>query len=102
MLAQCDSGRGAVLMGAHLGSFEVIRSFRRRWPGLKVIMAMYEDNARKIQATFSEASAAGRHAAVREAIERYAGLLDRYCRSDPYNWFNFYDFWRSPDGASGT
>ena len=30
----------------------------------------------------------------RDAIERYAAVLDRYCRSDPYNWFNFFDFWR--------
>jgi predicted LPLAT superfamily acyltransferase len=27
-------------------------------------------------------------------------VLDRYCRSDPYNWFNFYDFWGTPGGAS--
>ena len=40
--------------------------------------------------------------AVRAAIERYAAVLEQYCRSDPYNWFNFYDFWRSPDGASNT
>jgi predicted LPLAT superfamily acyltransferase len=33
---------------------------------------------------------------VRTAVERYAALLDRYCRSDPYNWFNFFDFWRAP------
>ena len=34
----------------------------------------------------------------RSAIERYAAVLERYCRSDPYNWFNFFDFWRGPDG----
>jgi predicted LPLAT superfamily acyltransferase len=197
MMAQSDSGQGALLMGAHMGSFEVIRSLRRRRPGLKVAMAMYEENARKIKATFaainpavmsdivplgqidtmlaiadrlkqgafvgvlgdrtlgaepvqgvtllgeraylptgpmraaailrcpvyfmaglyrgknnyhvafqrvadfSATPPAGRSAAVRTAIERYAGLLDQYCRSDPYNWFNFYDFWRSPDGAAG-
>jgi predicted LPLAT superfamily acyltransferase len=33
---------------------------------------------------------------VRAAVERYAALLDRYCRSDPYNWFNFFDFWQEP------
>ena len=36
-----------------------------------------------------------RSVAVRSAIERYAAVLDQYCRSDPYNWFNFYDFWRT-------
>ena len=196
VLAQADSGRGALLMGAHMGSFEVIHSLGRRRRGLKVAMAMYEDNARKINATlaavnprlvsdivslgridamlniadrldrgafvgvlgdrtlgreavqavtllgeraylptgpmraaailrcpvyfmaglyrarnnyhvvferiadFSTTSAGARGAAVRAAIERYAAVLERYCRSDPYNWFNFYDFWRSPDGAA--
>ena len=41
-------GSGALLMGAHMGSFEVIGSAGRRRPGLQVSMAMYEDNARKI------------------------------------------------------
>ena len=45
-------------------------------------------------ADFSEIPAAGRDAAVRAALERYAALIDRCCRTDPYNWFNFFDFWR--------
>ncbi len=194
--AQSESGRGALLMGAHMGSFEVIHSLGRRRRGLKVAMAMYEENARKINATlaainprmvsdivplgrldamlnianrldqgafvgvlgdrtlgtepvqpvtllgeraylptgpmraaailrcpvffmaglyrgknnyhvvfervadFSSTPAGVRNVAVRSAIERYADVLDRYCRSDPYNWFNFYDFWRGPDGIS--
>jgi predicted LPLAT superfamily acyltransferase len=198
MIAQSDSGQGALLMGAHMGSFEVIRSLRRHRPGLKVSMAMYEENARKIKAVFAAINPAvksdivplgridtmlaiaerleqgalvgvlgdrtlgaepvqgvtllgkraylptgpmraaailrcpvyfmaglyrgknnyhvafqrvadfsltppaGRSAAVHAAIERYAALLDQYCRSDPYNWFNFYDFWRAPDGAAGA
>jgi predicted LPLAT superfamily acyltransferase len=44
-------------------------------------------------ADFSQPSPAGRDTAVREAIADYARLLERYARSDPYNWFNFYDFW---------
>lgn len=44
-------------------------------------------------ADFSGALPAGREAAVRAAVERYAAVLEEYCRSDPYNWFNFYDFW---------
>jgi predicted LPLAT superfamily acyltransferase len=188
--AQLHGGRGAFLMGAHMGSFEVMRSVGRRQPGLHVSMAMYEHNARKLNAIlaainpaakadiislgqidamlhfaerldrggfvgmlgdrtlgdepvqsvsllgeraqlptgpmraaailrrpvifmvglyrgknryhvvfapladFSTTSAGSRDAAVRAAIERYAALLDRYCRSDPYNWFNFFDFWR--------
>jgi predicted LPLAT superfamily acyltransferase len=198
LLAQVDSGRGALLMGAHMGSFEVMHSLGRRRRGLQVAMAMYEENARKINAIlaainphlksdivplgridamlniaerldhgafvgvlgdrtlggepvqavtllgeraylptgpmraaailrcpvffmaglyrgknnyhvvfepvadFSSTPAAARSIAVRSAIERYAAVLDQYCRSDPYNWFNFYDFWRAQSGASGA
>jgi predicted LPLAT superfamily acyltransferase len=194
LFAQSGGGRGALLMGAHLGSFEVMHSLGRGRPGLQVAMAMYEENARKINATlaainprlvadivalgridamlniadrldhgafvgvlgdrtlgpepvhpvtvlgeraylptgpmraaailrcpvffmaglyrgknnyhvvfepvadFSAVPSGLRDAAVRSAIERYAATLDRYCRSDPYNWFNFYDFW-GPHGG---
>ena len=193
--AQSDSGRGALLMGAHMGSFEVMHSLGRRQRGLRVTMAMYEQNARKINATlaainprlvpdivslgridamlniaerldqgafvgvlgdrtlgdepvqavtllgeraylpigpmraaailrcpvffmaglyrgrnnyhvvfepiadFSAIPAGARSAAIHSAIERYAAVLDQCCRSDPYNWFNFHDFWRIPDAV---
>ena len=42
-------GRGAFLIGAHLGSFEVLRAVGQQ-AGLRVAMAMYEENARKINA----------------------------------------------------
>jgi predicted LPLAT superfamily acyltransferase len=45
-------------------------------------------------ADFSELSRNAREAAVRGAIERYVALLEEACRRDPYNWFNFYDFWQ--------
>jgi predicted LPLAT superfamily acyltransferase len=51
--AQLDSGRGALLMGAHMGSFEVMHSLGRRRHGLKVSMAMYEENAHKINSTLA-------------------------------------------------
>ena len=191
LLAQSHSGRGALLMGAHMGSFEVMHSLGRRRRGLQVAMAMYEENARKINATlaainprsksdivslgridamlniaerlrqgafvgvlgdrtlgvepvhavtllgeraylptgpmraaailrcpvffmaglyrgknnyhvvfeqvadFSATPAGARNVAVHAAIERYAAVLDQYCRSDPYNWFNFFDFWHT-------
>jgi predicted LPLAT superfamily acyltransferase len=192
MHTQVVCGQGAFLMGAHMGSFEVIGSLGRRQAGLQVSMAMYEDNARKINAIlaainpnvkrdiislghidamlriadrldrgafvgiladrtlgeeavhevsilgeraylptgpmraaailrrsvifmlglycggnryhvvfepiadFSAVTPKSRDALVRAAVERYAVLLDRYCRSHPYNWFNFFDFWRKP------
>jgi predicted LPLAT superfamily acyltransferase len=39
-----------LLIGAHLGSFEVLRAVGRGRAGLKVAMLMYEENARKINA----------------------------------------------------
>jgi len=27
-------------------------------------------------------------------------LLERYCKSHPYNWFNFFDFWQESSGSN--
>ena len=35
-----------------------------------------------------------REAAIAEAAQRYAQRLEKYVRSAPYNWFNFYDYWQ--------
>ena len=43
-------GSGLFLMGAHLGSFEVIRALARKDTDLCVAMVMHEDNAQKINA----------------------------------------------------
>jgi predicted LPLAT superfamily acyltransferase len=43
-------GTGCFLIGAHLGSFEIMRSFGRRKSGVEVVVAMYDQNARKISA----------------------------------------------------
>src|SRR5882757_2638334 len=45
-----EAGSGAFLMGAHVGSFDIIRAVGQRQPGLRVAMAMYEDNARRVNA----------------------------------------------------
>ena len=42
--------KGVFLMGAHAGSFEVLRAIGRRRPGMRVAMVMFEENARKINA----------------------------------------------------
>ena len=182
-------GKGCVTLGAHVGSFEIIRSVGRA-RGLKLSIVMYEENSRKIgamleainpdlqmeviplgrvdsilqveaalargeivgmladrnlkgggtvscnflgqQAQFptgpiriaaalkrpialmfglyrggnryeihferfvvlQEAAGPGRDAMIEQAMQRYAGRLEHYCRLAPYNWFNFYDFWR--------
>jgi predicted LPLAT superfamily acyltransferase len=190
------AGGGAFLFGAHMGSFEVLRMLGDRQPGLEVAMAMYEDNARKVNAImaaakprnppeiialgridamlkirerldhgalvgvladrtlgdeaslpisflgstarlplgpmraaallrrrvlfmlglyrggrryriifapladFTELARGERASAVEAAVARYGSLLEQHCRSDPYNWFNFFDFWSAvPDGA---
>jgi len=185
-------GKGVFLLGAHLGSFEVIRALGRKNPDLRISMLMHEDNAQKINALlstvnpeaghdiiglghidsmlkvnerldqgevvgmladrtlnddtlhpmqvlgataylpegpfrmaallqrpvlfmtglylggnryaihfeslmdFSSVERSQRDAAVQTALVRYAALLDQYCRKAPYNWFNFFDFWRPP------
>jgi len=43
-------GKGLFLMGAHLGSFEVIRAIGRKNTDLRVAMVMHGDNAQKITA----------------------------------------------------
>jgi predicted LPLAT superfamily acyltransferase len=43
-------GRGLFLMGAHLGSFEVIHALARKNTDLRVAMLMHEQNAQKINA----------------------------------------------------
>jgi len=183
-------GKGLFLMGAHLGSFEVIRALGRKDTDLRIAMVMHKDNARKINAMlaainpeavqdiiglgqidsmlevrgrldeggvvgmladrtpgngtlypvqilgtdanlpsgpfrmaallrrpvvfmtglylggnryaihfdpladFSAVARGQRDAALEAAVTRYAALLDQYCRKAPYNWFNFFDFWR--------
>ena len=182
-------GEGCVLLGAHLGSFEITRS-AGRMHGRKICMLMYEDNARKVGAVLrainpdlhmevialgrldamlkveaalargevvgmladrtlndadtvrcpflgqparfptgpmrialmlkrpvlllfglyrggnryeihverfadpGEARGRERAAAIDRLLRRYAERLEHYCRLAPYNWFNFYDFWR--------
>jgi predicted LPLAT superfamily acyltransferase len=185
-----EAGQGAFLMGSHVGSFDLIRVVGQRQPGLRVVMAMYEDIARKLNemlaavnpgarpevialgrmdamlriqecldrgafvgvladrtlgneacqsveflgqparfpmgamraaalmrrpvifmigvyrggnrydvafeplADFSAVQPKQREVAIQEAIARYAALLEKHVRDNPYNWFNFFDFWR--------
>ena len=43
-------GKGLFLLGAHLGSFEVIRALGRKDTDVRVAMLMHQDNAQKINA----------------------------------------------------
>ncbi len=48
-LGTAASGAGLFLMGAHFGSFESVRSIARDYPSLKMVLLMYEENARNIK-----------------------------------------------------
>jgi predicted LPLAT superfamily acyltransferase len=48
-LGTAASGAGLFLMGAHFGSFESVRSIARDHPTLKMVLLMYEENARNIK-----------------------------------------------------
>jgi len=190
LLESIEQQPGVLLMGAHLGSFEVLRSLGRSKKGLRVAMLMYEQNARKLNATlaainpnamqdiislgrlesvlearnkldegcvlgmladrslgddptvnieflgeeaafplgpwrmaailkcpvflmaglylggnryqlhfepladFSRIERGGRDAAILAAVQAYVSSLARLCRQAPYNWFNYFDFWK--------
>lgn len=188
-----EVGGGALLMGAHLGSFEAMRACGRGMAHRRVVMVMYEENARQINGVLSAIAPGAmadvvplgriesmlhvgncldqgalvgiladrtlgdeltiavpflgtdapfalgpmrmaavlrrrvffmtglyrganryelhfepladftdldgftrveREEHVREAVVRYAGRLEHYCREAPHNWFNFFDFWK--------
>ena len=100
--AALEGGRGAVLLGAHVGSFEALHAIGESRPGLRVAMAMYPDNARRVHAVLASIApgfdlgiiAIGRRGStlqIREWLDRGAlvGILgdrhrsDAHGRSDP-------------------
>lgn len=38
---------------------------------------------------------------ARELCGQFAHLLERYCTAYPFQWYNFFDFWRFPEGGAG-
>lgn len=188
--AMIDSERGCILLGAHLGSFEIMRAYADEIQGPPASVVMYEENARKLNsvlkainpdltqqvialgkvdsmlkveqalqrgefigiladrgleyggasATFDFLGEAAkfptgplrmaymlkspvllmvgvyrgdnrydlyfeelvdmgkvdipRNEMIRLAQQRYVARIEHYCREAPYNWFNFFDFWK--------
>lgn len=188
--AALRQGRGCVLLGAHLGSFEVLRSLAVRFGEVPFAILMHTDNAHKMNAIMNalnpaladsiiamgapdgllrakevieaggivgilgdrvrpgdkalpckffgsdaalpegplsfasimhapvalgiglyrggrryevhfemladslEAPRAERREIIQEHLQHYVSRLEHYCRSAPYNWFNFYDYWQ--------
>jgi predicted LPLAT superfamily acyltransferase len=92
MDATLAEGRGAFLLGAHIGSFEALHAVGESRPGLRVAMVMYPDNARKIHAVLKRVAPkfelgiipigrAGSTLAIRDWLDEggLAGLLgDRF------------------------
>lgn len=181
---------GCFLLGAHMGSFEIIRALGRRNTAARISLVMYEENARKFNAALAainpalslqvislgqcdsmlkveaalndgeiigmlgdrsfqsegtiacrflgapahfpsgpfrlaamlgrpmvlmfglyrggnrydiyferlvdtwQAPRATRDRLLEPALQRYVQRLEHYCRDAPYNWYNFYDFWK--------
>lgn len=188
--AMIDSERGCILLGAHLGSFEIMRAYADEIDGPPASVVMYEENARKLNSVlkainpnlaqqviglgkvdsmlkveqalqrgefigiladrgleyggasatydflgeaakfptgplrmaymlrspvllmvgvyrggnrydlyFEELVDMGkadipRNEMIRLAQQRYVTRIEHYCREAPYNWFNFFDFWK--------
>ena len=40
-----------------------------------------------------------KQAAIGEWAARYAKRLESFCLIDPFQWYNFYDFWQTPHWA---
>jgi predicted LPLAT superfamily acyltransferase len=189
-LGTASSAAGMFLMGAHMGSFECVRSIARDHPQLKMVLLMYEENALNIKKLLSainpsaqqdiislgrpgamlevkeqlgkgaligvladrsledsgnvnvrllgseaafplgpfrmaamlrhpvffmtgtyhggnrytihlelvmdaDTMAANREQASQLALQRYVQLIEQHCLAAPYNWFNFFDFWKT-------
>ena len=53
LLRMLEQGAGCFLMGAHLGSFELLRAIGEQYPAVKVAMVMYPENAHKVGAALA-------------------------------------------------
>lgn len=69
-------GRGAFLLGAHMGSFEALHAIGSGRPGSRVAMAMYPDNARMIHSVL-QALAPDFHLGIIEVGRSGSTLLIR-------------------------
>lgn len=102
--AEVFDDEGAVVMGAHLGSFEALRACGRHLGHRRVVMAMYEDNARRLNGVFAaidpsatqDVVALGRAESMLKLAEQLdqgalVGVLaDRTLGSEPAIHVNFF------------
>ena len=189
--AMMKKKQGCVLLGAHLGSFEILRAYADQIEGPPASVVMYEENARKLNAVLkainpdlaqqviglgkvdsmlkveqalqrgefigiladrglehggssvsfdflgeaakfptgplrmayilkcpvllmvavyrggnrydlylenlmdmSAINEMPRNKVIQQTMQRYVQGIEQHCRNAPYNWFNFYDFWK--------
>ncbi|MBN2691407.1 MAG: acyl-CoA synthetase, partial [Burkholderiaceae bacterium] len=51
-------------------------------------------------ADFTSVRRADRAAAIDAALADYVKHLEARCADAPYNWFNFFDFWKGPEAEA--
>ena len=80
----------------HSGGFEI--AHMRKVPLLGCDIVRTGDNQIKI--AFSEiitSSQKDKKAYIQELAQAYANFLQGVVKAYPYQWFNFFDFWRTPE-----
>jgi predicted LPLAT superfamily acyltransferase len=81
VLDALDKQQGLLLFGGHIGSFEVIRAIGRANLDLKVVMAMYEENARKLNQMLAAINPTAQQDVVGlgriDSMMKLSGLLDQ-------------------------
>ncbi len=58
-----------------------------------VLMLGLYRGGRRYDIVFETISARPKEDPIEDTMRRYVARLEYYCRSAPFNWFNFYDFW---------
>lgn len=61
VMALAGQPGGAIVVGAHLGSFEILRALGRTRPNLSIAVVMYQDNARKFNGILAAINPAAAH-----------------------------------------
>ena len=79
-----------------LGPFRLAALLRQP---LLLMLGLYEGGNRyaihfELLADFSQQGSDPAQA-IEQALQAYVARLEHHCRSNPYNWFNFYDFWNT-------
>lgn len=46
-----------------------------------------------------ELNRANRQQDIQRWMQKYANMMEKHIQSDPYNWFNFYDYWKEGESS---